>query len=105
VPVSPRYRNRVREVSSRYRCHVVKHEPEFHRSRDPARIPKNRKFVAECRRAGPLGTGLNCAYDGGGGINANAHPLTSNATKSLVTASCIRTAYAACVLNTGRLGL
>jgi hypothetical protein len=30
-PVSPRYRNRVREVSSRYRSHGVKHEPEFHK--------------------------------------------------------------------------
>jgi hypothetical protein len=28
--VSPKYRNRVREVSSRYRSHGVKHEPGLH---------------------------------------------------------------------------
>ncbi len=29
-PVSPRYRNRVRKVSCRWRSHSGKHEPEFH---------------------------------------------------------------------------
>jgi hypothetical protein len=36
-PVSPRYRSRVLGVSSRYRSHGGKHEPEFHTSNDDLR--------------------------------------------------------------------
>jgi hypothetical protein len=85
-PLSPRYRSRIRKVSTRSRSHSGKHEPEFHTSTSSVVCP----FRALMARIGPpfeQNNALTCGKTSQGIVEvAGIEPASSGFSMGLLRA-------------------